>query len=177
MGNESSRHRLGRHRHGGGDVPITEDVHSSSIRDDYVKPQRRMDKLRRSLSIRRTKKSKKNAGGGGGSADGTTPSTLSKADIPSASTAVTSSSKPTSWQDDEAKVRDGSCSFHVKYLGSIEVADSRGMEICEKAIDGLLLVLSLSLSLSVCLAEWVSMATYIFEAKKEVNKGDIVRVR
>jgi hypothetical protein len=135
MGNDSSRHRLGRH-HGGGDVPITEDV-QLPIRDDYVKPQRRMDKLRRSLSLRRSKKTKKNKKEAM-LTDLTvvhTPSTASRTDTTSGGAA-----KPTSWLDDETKVRDGSCSFHVKYLGSIEVTDSRGMEICEKAIDGLLLV-------------------------------------
>ncbi|CAG5117177.1 unnamed protein product [Candidula unifasciata] len=43
-------------------------------------------------------------------------------------------SKPHQWQEDEKKVREGTCSFQVKYLGYIEVFDSRGMHICEEAV-------------------------------------------
>ncbi|VDM41298.1 unnamed protein product [Toxocara canis] len=38
------------------------------------------------------------------------------------------------WQPDEAAVRDGTCSFNVKYLGGIEVFESRGMQVCEGAL-------------------------------------------
>ncbi|BFZ11951.1 hypothetical protein BsWGS_14991 [Bradybaena similaris] len=43
-------------------------------------------------------------------------------------------SKPHQWQEDEKKVREGTCSFQVRYLGYIEVFDSRGMHICEEAV-------------------------------------------
>lgn len=47
---------------------------------------------------------------------------------------ITESSKPHQWQADEQAVRSGSCSFPVKYLGCVEVFDSRGMHICEEAL-------------------------------------------
>ena len=48
--------------------------------------------------------------------------------------------KPAHWVEDEKKVRAGNCSFQVKYLGSLEVSDSRGMHLCELAIEKLLAV-------------------------------------
>ncbi|XP_068085373.1 protein numb isoform X2 [Anabrus simplex] len=47
---------------------------------------------------------------------------------------VPESSKPHQWQADEAGVRAGTCSFHVKYLGCVEVFESRGMQVCEEAL-------------------------------------------
>ncbi|XP_076065838.1 NUMB endocytic adaptor protein isoform X3 [Oratosquilla oratoria] len=47
---------------------------------------------------------------------------------------VTEASKPHQWQTDEASVRAGTCSFPVKYLGCVEVFESRGMQVCEEAI-------------------------------------------
>jgi len=41
------------------------------------------------------------------------------------------------WNEDTDKVRNGTCSFQVRYLGYIEVFDSRGMHICEEAIKAL----------------------------------------
>jgi hypothetical protein len=38
------------------------------------------------------------------------------------------------WQADEVAVRSGLCSFQVKYLGCVEVFNSRGMEVCEEAV-------------------------------------------
>lgn len=38
------------------------------------------------------------------------------------------------WLPDETTVRNGTCSFTVKYLGGIEVFESRGMQICEGAL-------------------------------------------
>ncbi|CAF1008779.1 unnamed protein product [Adineta ricciae] len=46
--------------------------------------------------------------------------------------------KPIQWHDDDKSVRDGTCSFNVKYLGSVEVQESRGMHVCEQAIQALL---------------------------------------
>lgn len=43
-------------------------------------------------------------------------------------------SKPHQWQEDEKKVRDGTCSFQVRYLGCVEVFESRGMQVCEEAV-------------------------------------------
>ncbi|VVC45487.1 NUMB domain,PTB/PI domain,PH domain-like [Cinara cedri] len=45
-----------------------------------------------------------------------------------------STPKPHLWAMDEAEVRAGICSFHVKYLGCVEVFESRGMEVCEEAL-------------------------------------------
>nr|CAG4638600.1 EOG090X09VR [Cyclestheria hislopi] len=47
---------------------------------------------------------------------------------------VPESSKPHQWQSDEAAVRAGTCNFHVKYLGCVEVYESRGMQVCEEAL-------------------------------------------
>ncbi|KAK8380163.1 hypothetical protein O3P69_016656 [Scylla paramamosain] len=47
---------------------------------------------------------------------------------------VTEASKPHQWQTDEASVRAGTCSFPVKYLGCVEVFESRGMQVCEEAL-------------------------------------------
>lgn len=124
----------------------------ASTKDDddiefTIKPQSRMSKIRRSLSFRK-KKNKKEAQHQQQpivSSTSVPPATASA--ILTSSNATTASvvnkhdkytidtSKPTSWQEDERKVREGTCSFHVKYLGSIEVFDSRGMHICEQAIE------------------------------------------
>lgn len=50
---------------------------------------------------------------------------------------VPESSKPHQWQEDEQKVRDGTCSFQVRYLGCIEVFESRGIQVCEEAVKAL----------------------------------------
>jgi len=47
---------------------------------------------------------------------------------------VPESSKPHQWQSDEAAVRAGTCNFYVKYLGCVEVYESRGMQVCEEAL-------------------------------------------
>uniref|UniRef100_A0A1B6JEX4 PID domain-containing protein n=1 Tax=Homalodisca liturata TaxID=320908 RepID=A0A1B6JEX4_9HEMI len=47
---------------------------------------------------------------------------------------VPESSKPHQWQADEAAVKAGTCQFHVKYLGCVEVFESRGMPVCEEAL-------------------------------------------
>ena len=63
------------------------------------------------------------------------------------STAKPVAVKPTHWVEDEKKVRAGNCSFQVKYLGSLEVSDSRGMHLCELAIEKLLAVSDYSIRL------------------------------
>lgn len=47
---------------------------------------------------------------------------------------VPESTKPLQWPTDEQAVRSSTCSFPVKYLGCIEVFESRGMHICEEAL-------------------------------------------
>ncbi|XP_041131421.1 protein numb homolog isoform X2 [Polyodon spathula] len=47
---------------------------------------------------------------------------------------VPESSRPHQWQTDEEGVRGRKCSFAVKYLGHVEVDESRGMHICEDAV-------------------------------------------
>nr|XP_033806980.1 protein numb homolog isoform X5 [Geotrypetes seraphini] len=47
---------------------------------------------------------------------------------------VPEASRPHQWQTDEESVRTGKCSFLVKYLGHVEVDESRGMHICEEAV-------------------------------------------
>ncbi|XP_037072043.1 protein numb-like isoform X2 [Pollicipes pollicipes] len=70
------------------------------------KQHRRMDRLRRSLrdSFRRKKERRPE------------------------------SARPHQWQADEEAVRAGTCSFHVKYLGCVQVYESRGMQVCEDAL-------------------------------------------
>ncbi|XP_023683226.2 protein numb homolog isoform X3 [Paramormyrops kingsleyae] len=53
---------------------------------------------------------------------------------------VPESSRPHQWQTDEEAVRNGKCSFAVKYLGHVEVQESRGMHICEDAVKRLKMV-------------------------------------
>lgn len=47
---------------------------------------------------------------------------------------VPEASKPHVWHADEAAVRSATCVFSVKYLGCVEVFESRGMQVCEEAI-------------------------------------------
>lgn len=47
---------------------------------------------------------------------------------------VPESSKPHQWQADDQAVRSGTCSFSVKYMGCVEVFESRGMQVCEEAL-------------------------------------------
>ncbi|XP_054571913.1 protein numb homolog isoform X4 [Eptesicus fuscus] len=47
---------------------------------------------------------------------------------------IPEASRPHQWQTDEEGVRTGKCSFPVKYLGHVEVDESRGMHICEDAV-------------------------------------------
>ncbi|XP_037047092.1 protein numb isoform X2 [Bradysia coprophila] len=47
---------------------------------------------------------------------------------------VPEASKPHQWQSDEQAVRSATCSFPVKYLGCVEVFESRGMQVCEEAL-------------------------------------------
>lgn len=44
------------------------------------------------------------------------------------------SARPHQWHADEAAVRAGTCTFPVKYLGCVEVFESRGMPVCEEAL-------------------------------------------
>uniref|UniRef100_H2LY58 Numb-like protein n=1 Tax=Oryzias latipes TaxID=8090 RepID=H2LY58_ORYLA len=43
-------------------------------------------------------------------------------------------SRPHQWQADEEAVRKGKCNFAVRYLGLVEVEESRGMHVCEEAV-------------------------------------------
>ncbi|XP_060744594.1 numb-like protein isoform X2 [Tachysurus vachellii] len=49
-------------------------------------------------------------------------------------TYVPEASRPHQWQADEEAVRKGKCSFAVRYLGLVEVEESRGMHVCEEAV-------------------------------------------
>jgi hypothetical protein len=125
------------------------------------KPNKRMDKIRRSLSFRKKKKhsdegrsklQSQTSSDLHGSAQQATPGAMSaSASVPtsiaglrpkeaSASGEKAASVKPATWVEDEKRVRAGNCSFQVKYLGSLEVSDSRGMHLCESAIERLLAV-------------------------------------
>lgn len=137
------------------------------------KPARRMDRIRRSLSFRRKKKSSseyniqsgsQTVGKAGGTSAlaikksnsetqavaGTTangPSTATSSTINNTATPSNGEAAPVTrphlWIEDEKKVRAGNCSFQVKYLGFQEVSDSRGMHICEQALEKLIAAVSL----------------------------------
>ena len=47
---------------------------------------------------------------------------------------IPEASKPHMWQADEQAVRNATCAFPVKYMGCVEVFESRGMQVCEEAI-------------------------------------------
>ncbi|XP_004562826.1 numb-like protein isoform X2 [Maylandia zebra] len=49
-------------------------------------------------------------------------------------TYVPEASRPHQWQADEEAVRKGKCNFAVRYLGLVEVDESRGMHVCEEAV-------------------------------------------
>ncbi|XP_059617106.1 protein numb isoform X2 [Phlebotomus argentipes] len=104
MGNSSSSHHEPLDR-GGFTRGTFGDAKSASIRQSKKSP-RKMDRLRRSFrdSFRRRKER------------------------------VPESSKPHQWQADESAVRSATCSFPVKYLGCVEVYESRGMQVCEEAL-------------------------------------------
>ncbi|PAV78318.1 hypothetical protein WR25_24761 [Diploscapter pachys] len=76
-----------------------------------------MDRLRRSLRLPRRHRSPERQ----------TPPEL----------ANSTTGKQELWQPDETAVKAGLCSFHVKYLGSVEVFESRGMPVCEGALKAL----------------------------------------
>jgi hypothetical protein len=194
----STRRRSASTTGGGGPIPEEEIDRNGAISTEFVtpKPQKRMDKIRRSLSFRKKKKS--SAGGpssrgankelGSGSSSGrkaiTDTPTVTNTSQPSeqnstdsaaahttnnqnsttsttqgAATSTTTTTTPATstnaqsgapnrpalWIEDERRVRAGNCSFQVKYLGYQEVADSRGMHICELALEKLLSVSELFL--------------------------------
>jgi len=47
---------------------------------------------------------------------------------------TTENNRPAEWKCDEDAVKASRCSFHVKYLGHVEVQESRGMQVCEEAV-------------------------------------------
>jgi len=48
--------------------------------------------------------------------------------------ATSDSNRPAEWKLDEEAVKNSRCSFPVKYLGQVEVQESRGMHVCEGAV-------------------------------------------
>ncbi|CRK93592.1 CLUMA_CG007125, isoform A [Clunio marinus] len=105
MGNSSSSHQPLERGFTRGTFGDIKNVKSSSFRSSKRSP-RKMDRLRKSFrdSFRRRKDR------------------------------VPEASKPHQWQADEAAVRSATCVFSVKYLGCVEVFESRGMQVCEEAI-------------------------------------------
>lgn len=72
-----------------------------------------MFRLQKSSSLRSIRSSKRS------------PFRRRKDQVPEASQA--------SLRADNTKVRNGTCVFHVKYLGCVKVSESRGMQACEQA--------------------------------------------
>jgi numb-like protein len=104
-----------------------------------------MDRLRRTLSFRSRKKGNTSNNNNNNNNNNhqtsttitATSSTKNGNNTPTTTTTA-ADNKPSQWQDDEKSVRIGACSFNVKYLGSVEVQESRGMHVCEQAIQALL---------------------------------------
>ncbi len=147
---------------------IAEDEVDTRNNNDIIlqqeKPLKRMDKIRRSLSFRKKKKdvnrkmlqsntshdiqtNNSDLPSNNIPMSMSVPGNMTKSDMVSSGSGAVSSDKPagtilkpSNWIEDEKKVRAGSCSFQVKYLGSVEVSDSRGMHLCESAIEKLLAV-------------------------------------
>lgn len=203
MGNEASRHSNGssplrrnsRHKsksttfNGGQNYIAEDEMDRNPTTQDLTqtpKPVKRMEKIRRSLSFRRKKKTDKNKFNPSTEMNSASPTanltssvsapinvnnnnsslsasaSVSKSNstttqplvnnITSTTTPTTTNQtetnvssapvvvKPSHWIEDEKRVRAGNCSFQVKYLGSNEVSDSRGMHLCETAIEKLLAV-------------------------------------
>lgn len=82
---------------------------------------------------------------------------------------VPESTKPLQWPTDEQAVRSSTCSFPVKYLGCIEVFESRGMHICEEALK--MLRVSVLTKLSLCTS---IHSIYIFQI--DISKFEFVRL-
>lgn len=172
MGNEGSRpsplrrsmsRRQSKANHNNAHQYIAEDEvdRNQEIIAHSPKPLKRMDKIRRSLSFRKKKKSsdegRKKLSSQTSNDISTNLNLQPSANLPSSISAPVSIAKqkeaanstgakptnvvkPPTWIEDEKKVRAGNCSFQVKYLGTIEVSDSRGMHLCESAIERLLAV-------------------------------------
>ncbi|CAF0853753.1 unnamed protein product [Adineta steineri] len=108
------------------------------------KKHRQMDRLRRTLSFRSRKKGNRandpncnNINNNNNNNNNHSTTNAKTANNTTTATATTEN-KPPQWQDDEKAVRGGACNFNVKYLGSVEVQESRGMHVCEQAIQALL---------------------------------------
>ena len=105
--------------------------------DKELQPPTRLDRLRQSLRIKtRSKKKKEEVKK---EEEGEDPIQIEPFDKKSKFRRTLSfrkkkKKKPTKFENDEESVRAGRCSFLVKYLGSVEVQESRGMEVCEDAV-------------------------------------------
>ncbi|CAB4060645.1 NUMBL [Lepeophtheirus salmonis] len=86
---------------------------------------RKMDRLRKSIRSSLRKKNKDQIPGPSNNNDNNNSS-------PNSQPMSEIGSKGNVWQQDEVSVRDGTCSFAVKYLGCVEVFESRGMQVCEE---------------------------------------------
>jgi len=99
------------------DIVIDKETTSSEEKDDQKEeidsiPLEKTSKLRTSLRIKKKdKKDKKEKGKKEKKKKGTSK-----------------------WETDDERVRSNHCEFKIKYLGNIEVQESRGMEVCESAI-------------------------------------------
>ncbi|CAF2751996.1 unnamed protein product [Rotaria sp. Silwood2] len=124
MGAANSR----RHYHH--EETVSDNFSSSARNTDLTQRKKhpRMDRLRRTLSFRHRKKENPSSNN----------HLNTSTNINGKHHNITSENKPLQWQDDEKSVRMSTCSFNVKYLGSVEVQESRGMYVCEQAIQALL---------------------------------------
>ncbi|XP_049531515.1 protein numb isoform X1 [Anopheles darlingi] len=105
MGNSNSSHEPLERGFTRGTYGDTKNTKSASFRQSKRSP-KKMDRLRKSFrdSFRRRKDR------------------------------VPEAAKPHQWQSDEQAVRSATCTFSVKYLGCVEVFESRGMQVCEEAL-------------------------------------------
>lgn len=83
---------------------------------------------------------------------------------------VPEAAKPHQWQADEQAVRSATCTFPVKYLGCVEVFESRGMQVCEEALK----VLRVGLNY-LCRNQRSVRFIYILELPASCNSGSTSR--
>ncbi|KAI6190454.1 Phosphotyrosine interaction region and NUMB domain containing protein [Aphelenchoides bicaudatus] len=106
--------------------PVDNHIEPSQLPNRKSVLNRGMDRIRRSFRKSFSR---------GGKSNRLTSNQQNSIDMPIAAGASTSGgSGKNSFQQDETSVRAGTCQFQVKYLGSCEVFEPRGMHVCENAL-------------------------------------------
>ncbi|CEF64148.1 Protein numb [Strongyloides ratti] len=105
---------------------------ASNNSQPFSKKMDKFDKFRQSIrkSLRLKPKENKKMNGSLQSDNKLVPSKSTNTQT----TTSANQNKTSAWQPDEIAVRNGVCSFPVKYLGCTEVFEGRGMNVCESAL-------------------------------------------